>query len=142
MVKLVLFSAPPWPPWWILLFRSRAITRSRAPRKARIWLLGWHHRITRPLFRVNLRRNWFCLPPPLRSAVFQRCWGWFFNFGNSGDYGNFGNFFIVISGMGFWSAPIRSRISASSVFQRCWGWFLDFGNSGDYGNFGNFFIRG
>src|SRR6185437_8963524 len=25
------------------------------------------------------------------SSVFQRCWGWFLNFGNSGDYGNFGN---------------------------------------------------
>src|SRR6185437_3894417 len=25
------------------------------------------------------------------SSVFQRCWGWFLNFGNFGGYGNFGN---------------------------------------------------
>src|SRR6185437_2644947 len=26
---------------------------------------------------------------PSAYSVFQRCWGWFLNFGNSGDYGNF-----------------------------------------------------
>ena len=82
------------------------------------------------------------------SSVFQRCWGWFLNFGNSGDYGNFGNFFIRVH---LSRLPRRSRgalpwitgdllpsaYSAYSVFQRCWGWFLNFGNSVDYGKFGN-----
>src|SRR6185437_6007126 len=59
--------------------RLRAIPRdlSRLPRRSRgalPWITGDLH-------------------PSAYSAysVFQRCWGWFLNFGNSGDYGNFGN---------------------------------------------------
>src|SRR6185312_9489045 len=49
------------------------------PEKPAFGFLGGITGSPDPLFRVNLRRNWFCLPPPLRASVFQRCWVWFLN---------------------------------------------------------------